>query len=364
MCLCVPNARNSNIAFSGGIEPAVRNMLSSFDENLRVYPYWKRCDCRYQSELESRDDRYLAELGCTKEQFIERIRLEHEAWCSANGVRPFSILSKNEHAESDWTARLSPINAINDRVSEEYEQNDPTIGANPECAMCGGSGMTTSTFNRQAKWDWYIIGGRYTGRICPNGYSPLDDPRNVVSCTNCKGTGRHVIDHKLIMSWLQSEGLAFKSIELPLDLESRRSLANSCKESLECGSMSPCEALRVLYPTLAHGVSDDGLEFECWVCKGSRSRVASPSIYAKYSGDVQRARTLKNLLNTDLARYTPHAVCVENDHGVSSWHEAGVMRVAGIMHRHQSADGWRSDFADLAATLDDDLAVIVVDCHI
>lgn len=37
-------------------------------------------------------------------------------------------------------------------------------------------------------WDWYQIGGRWTGVHSPN-YSPEDDPRNKETCRLCQGTG-------------------------------------------------------------------------------------------------------------------------------------------------------------------------------
>lgn len=36
-------------------------------------------------------------------------------------------------------------------------------------------------------WDWYSIGGRYTGRI--SGYDPSTDPINYTPCRLCEGTG-------------------------------------------------------------------------------------------------------------------------------------------------------------------------------
>ena len=37
------------------------------------------------------------------------------------------------------------------------------------------------------EWDWYSIGGRYTGRL--DGYDPDKDPNLVVTCNQCDGTG-------------------------------------------------------------------------------------------------------------------------------------------------------------------------------
>ena len=43
--------------------------------------------------------------------------------------------------------------------------------------------------NKSAKWDWWQIGGRYTGMFKPQ-YDPGRDPENQETCSLCKGTGK------------------------------------------------------------------------------------------------------------------------------------------------------------------------------
>lgn len=40
---------------------------------------------------------------------------------------------------------------------------------------------------KDAEWDWYQIGGRWTGHF--DGYEPEKDPANIKTCTYCGGTG-------------------------------------------------------------------------------------------------------------------------------------------------------------------------------
>jgi hypothetical protein len=42
--------------------------------------------------------------------------------------------------------------------------------------------------DNNAFWDWWSIGGRWTGYFEP-GYEPAADPRNFETCTLCEGTG-------------------------------------------------------------------------------------------------------------------------------------------------------------------------------
>lgn len=40
-------------------------------------------------------------------------------------------------------------------------------------------------------WDWYQIGGRWTGAHSPD-YDPSTDPANIEQCEQCEGTGRRI----------------------------------------------------------------------------------------------------------------------------------------------------------------------------
>jgi hypothetical protein len=42
-------------------------------------------------------------------------------------------------------------------------------------------------FREDSRWDWYQIGGRWTGWL--DGYEPENDPQNLVTCDVCSGTG-------------------------------------------------------------------------------------------------------------------------------------------------------------------------------
>ena len=43
-------------------------------------------------------------------------------------------------------------------------------------------------FHDNGWWDWWQVGGRYSGRHQP-GYNPEDDPRNIEDCKVCDGSG-------------------------------------------------------------------------------------------------------------------------------------------------------------------------------
>lgn len=44
-------------------------------------------------------------------------------------------------------------------------------------------------FRDDSRWDWWVIGGRWTGAISPEPYDPTEDPQNFETCKLCSGTG-------------------------------------------------------------------------------------------------------------------------------------------------------------------------------
>lgn len=43
--------------------------------------------------------------------------------------------------------------------------------------------------NENARWDWWMVGGRWSGFLQLD-YDPAEDPRNIETCDLCKGTGK------------------------------------------------------------------------------------------------------------------------------------------------------------------------------
>lgn len=44
------------------------------------------------------------------------------------------------------------------------------------------------SYPRKAKWDWFQLGGRWTGVL--GDYNPATDPKNIGTCEICQGTGK------------------------------------------------------------------------------------------------------------------------------------------------------------------------------
>ncbi|MDX1934004.1 MAG: hypothetical protein SFU56_15495 [Capsulimonadales bacterium] len=64
--------------------------------------------------------------------------------------------------------------------------DDPGEVPDPACEDCAGTGRYITTVNPESKWDWWQIGGRFTGFWVAD-YDPEKDPRNQEPCYNCNG---------------------------------------------------------------------------------------------------------------------------------------------------------------------------------
>jgi hypothetical protein len=92
-----------------------------------------------------------------------------------------------------------------DEPCDECNPDSP----DPQCEICEGKGYLTTTINPDAKWDWWRIGGRFTGDLVTD-YDPETDPANLeicpacigpraryetAQCVNCNGTGISAKDY-------------------------------------------------------------------------------------------------------------------------------------------------------------------------
>jgi hypothetical protein len=89
--------------------------------------------------------------------------------------------------EKDWEILQTQCDKAQDAIASkhvEYKQADK------KCENCQGTGGYKSKYNPDAKWDWYQIGGRWSGEFAVD-YDPTTDPKNIGECEVCAGTGQN-----------------------------------------------------------------------------------------------------------------------------------------------------------------------------
>lgn len=145
----------------------IDEMLSPFSEHIEVDAYNTECYC-INSIARNESIKKAEELvGKTYDQF------RNEYWEIAEDKRP----SFNDF--------IKPILDVEKMFFNDHSLKDKP---SPNCEDCNGTGIILSTYNPNSKWDWYVIGGRWTG-LFDNKYDPRKDPRNLKKCEFCNGTG-------------------------------------------------------------------------------------------------------------------------------------------------------------------------------
>ena len=208
------------------LERYLEDTLAPFDENLEVEEYDRDCHCVgsvARNEARARAD---AEFGT-----IESLRNSFAALVLTDGrcvgdmqkrnnelmfKRNASEEEKSEYTALDaeldklWKSHLAARSEAEKRYFDEHpmkDSPDPTCGFYsgerqswwPEDAKegdrysdesgCGGTGTYRSTYNPNAQWDWWVVGGRWNGWLAPPEAQPEKNPDNWETCWLCQGTG-------------------------------------------------------------------------------------------------------------------------------------------------------------------------------
>ena len=164
------------------IKGAVEALLAPFDENTSVEPYGRPCHCvgsEAKQEARTAATKELGGIDCFRESFA----LAHPL---PPGVTQFDLSAADGEARSEaWTEHIKPLVDLEHKLYLEHPLSEKP---DPSCEECSGTGTRTSCYNPQSKWDWWCIGGRWTGHLA--GYDPADDPANYETCWLCQGTGK------------------------------------------------------------------------------------------------------------------------------------------------------------------------------
>lgn len=155
-------------------------------------------------------------------------------------------------------------------------------------------------FREGSKWDWWVIGGRWTGSL--DGYDPTKDPTNVVTCDLCHGTGT------------RPDGLA---------------------------------KFGAAWVEAMHG---------CNGCNGTGKMVTWPSQWGDHKGDIAPAASI------DAAKIADSFAAVVTPDG--AWHGARMGWWGAVLEeKADSAEAWVTEVKSLLDAHPTATAV-VVDCHV
>jgi hypothetical protein len=146
-------------------EASVTTLLAPYDENLEMDPYFEECYCK--NTMAERAAAQAANAVKTMEQY------RNEYWATPEESRP------------EWQDHIKDWKFIHDSTLEAHPLKDQF---NPDCEDCQGGGTRATSYNPRSKWDWWSIGGRWTGALVED-YDPAKDIENQEWCNTCGGTG-------------------------------------------------------------------------------------------------------------------------------------------------------------------------------
>ena len=127
-------------------EGYVEDLLAPYDENLTVDPYWASCGCRRQR----------AWLQVADDAARDNGYANWEAWRDA--------MRAEAATDTSGALYLNEVPAFRSRFQEldlQAAQQASTTPADPQCPTCHGRGEYRTTYNPGARWDWWVIGGRW-----------------------------------------------------------------------------------------------------------------------------------------------------------------------------------------------------------
>ncbi len=169
----VPNATEN-------VKMALEYLLEPYNEELEVAEYQRQCFCVRRGAFQKAEEEAASSFGSTK-QLREQFAAEY--------VQPEGLDEEESywHREQAWTEFIrDSMEFCEDRQRELLTSIKP----DPGCEDCSGTGVVTTVYNPDSKWDWWQIGGRWTGVLTD--YDPEADPRNVETCSSCGGKGYRV----------------------------------------------------------------------------------------------------------------------------------------------------------------------------
>jgi hypothetical protein len=233
---------------------------------------------------------------------------------------------------------------------------------------------TVKRTNPNKKWDYWTVGGRYSGRLA-GGYNPDEDPANQEpcfcaaevdpNCRVCHGTGMRT---KYPSKWVDVGNRARWG---DLDLEAlKRSRVASRKamvdelvadsglsfDEFEIGYKAKTEA-RDLWLTLDEP-RPRGQEYHQWLMSQPNGELATAVHSADPWGDIETARgqSIAGWIQS-APPLSAYAVVIDG-----KWCAQGEMGWFGVSHG--DAEDWPTQLAGILNTIPEDHYVAFVDCHI
>ncbi len=136
-------------------------LLAPYSENLEVDEYDKPCYClgsKAREEVNRQSENKFGSWNDVRAKFQDKISPKPDKeW----GEMTEEEISTFQDAQNKaWEEFTKDKREFDESAFESHSlKNTP----DPECCDCHGKGTYRSTQNPDSKWDWYCVGGRWSG---------------------------------------------------------------------------------------------------------------------------------------------------------------------------------------------------------
>jgi hypothetical protein len=212
--------------------------------------------------------------------------------------------------------------------------------------------------NPNKQWDWWQIGGRYTGRLS-DGYDPEKDERNLEWRRNHQ-TGKDERVPKWPTSWVKFEGDIIQKGSLNMEklMDNRRSLQNAAFDGYQYAIRNTGHDFRVWDEI---DIENHEKKREFYSNQPSIKALREHDIWVemeviKLIRDNKREEFVKSTASTWIA---PYAFVHEG-----KWYQKGEMGWFGVSRGDKAQMDWHDQFMGMFDSLENTDWLTVVDCHI
>ncbi|UGY15215.1 zinc finger-like domain-containing protein [Bradyrhizobium septentrionale] len=231
--------------------------------------------------------------------------------------------------------------------------------------------------NPNRKWDWWAVGGRWSGMLAAPGYDPEKDPANQETCTLCGGSGKRTFRaEEIVCNKCDGRGTAVKWPSSWVDTGNHAQLKDIPLEAIR--NHAEIEALK-RFDEAQEVIAGRG--FKRW-----------DEVKADNGGDIDKTReayrgqqVLKDLEEAKLVSFfdddeiiglfwmsrADRATRARNNAlrtfavvKDGQWYERGEMGWFGCVADEKDSEQWSREFAALLDGLPPETWLAVVDCHI
>jgi hypothetical protein len=228
--------------------------------------------------------------------------------------------------------------------------------------------------NPNKKWDWWQVGGRWSGKLVPK-YDPEKDPANSELCAICNGTGKRTdmaVENgcngcngngwrvKWPTSWARVDGDRVQVRDLQVGaLRTEAEQKAAARWDAVHGVVAGREVRSFSEIKAQYGEDYQAIRDAYWGQQPIKDLLEAKVVDRFDDIDkflVPRARFLHRARESAIV---PFAVVKDG-----KWYERGDMGWWGVVHDEKDEDTWNAEFTKLLDGLKPETWLTVVDCHI